>query len=289
MPIQAKKLSIHTGAEILKFDMAQPLDSASLRELESIFHERGMLVFHNQSMTEDQHVAFSRNFGDLEIHVLKQYLQPGHPEILLISNVVEDGKAVGVKDAGHYWHTDLSYLKIPSRCSILYAKEIPAPDGERTYGDTCFVNTAAAFEALDEQMQEKLLTLHAVHDYQGRYSKLQQANPGRADLTEEQKKQVPPVVHPVVRTHPFTGRKCIYVNEGFTTSIVGMPQQESDELLQFLYAHCTQEKFMYRHKWQVGDVLMWDNCTTQHLAIADYELPQRRLLHRTTLTGSAVF
>lgn len=289
MHIKTRSLTQHVGAEVLDFDLTRPVDSNTLKEVESIFHDRGVLVFKNQSITEEQHIHFSRHFGELEIHVLKQHLLPGHPEILIVSNIENDGKPVGVKDAGQYWHTDLSYISRPSRCSILHAREIPVADGERTYGDTCFVNTAAAFEALEPEMKTRLMNLKAIHHYEARYKKLQKGNGQRPNLTEEQKQSVPPIVHPIIRTHPVTGRKCIYVNEGFTVEIVGMPTDESDSLLRYLFAHCTQDKFMYRHKWSVGDVLMWDNCMTQHLAIADYRLPQRRLLYRTTVSGSEVF
>jgi taurine dioxygenase len=288
MPIRTRELTPHTGAEVLDYDLSRPVDPTTLTELESVFHDRGMLVFKNQSITEDQHIQFSQHFGELEIHVLAQYLLKGHPEILIVSNIESDGKSLGIKDAGQYWHTDLSYKSRPSRCSILHAREIPAAVGDRTLGDTCFVNTAAAFEALDPDMKAKLMKLRAVHHYEARYKKQQGGNSHRTHLTEEQKQSVPPVVHPVVRTHSATGRKCIYVNEGFTVEIVGMPKDESDALLRYLFNHCTNERFMYRHKWTVGDVLMWDNCLTQHLAIADYALPQRRLMYRTTVSGSEV-
>jgi len=289
MNLELKPLAASIGAEVLNIDLSQPLSAETAKELDDAFNKYSVLLFRGQNMKEDQHIEFSRHFGDLEIHVLRQYLLADHPEILVISNIEENGRGIGISDAGQYWHTDLSYKQNPSRCSVLYALEIPAPADGKTYGDTCFVSTIAAFEDLDDETRSYLQGLQARHHYQARYHKMKANNQARQDLTEAQKNEVPPVVHPVVRTHPYTGRKSLYVNEGFTTEIVGLPQEDSDKLLNRLYAHCAQEKFMYRHQWRKGDVLMWDNSATQHLAIADYALPQRRRMHRTTVAGSAVF
>lgn len=289
MSLELKPLSSSIGAEVLNLDLSRPISAETAADIENAFNRHSVLLFRDQDLTERQHIDFSRHFGGLEIHVLRQYLLESHPEILVISNIEENGRGIGISDAGQYWHTDLSYKECPSRCSVLYALEIPAPKDGRTYGDTCFVSTVAAFDALDQPMQKYLSDLRARHHYQARYHKMKANNQERQELTEAQKNEVPPVVHPVVRTHPYTGRKSIYVNEGFTTEIVGLAPEESDKLLSQLYAHCTQERFMYRHQWRVGDVLMWDNSATQHLAIADYALPQRRRMHRTTVAGTAVF
>ena len=175
----------------------------------------------------------------------------------------------------------------PSRCSLLYAVEIPFEKGV-ALGDTLFVNTSAAYEALPDDMKARLARLKAQHSYTARYQRMQKGGL-RDELDEDQKKAVPEVVHPVVRTHPSTGRKCLYVNEGFTVGIVGMPKDESDALLAGLYDHVTDPRFMYRHQWQVGDLLMWDNCSTQHNAVANYAPHQRRHMRRTTVRGSVPF
>ncbi|MBO1114195.1 TauD/TfdA dioxygenase family protein [Bordetella petrii] len=289
MKLELKPLAASIGAEVLNIDLSQRLDAEAARALDDAFNEHSVLLFRGQNISEGEHIAFSQHFGKLEIHVLRQYLLPDHPEILVISNIEENGRGIGISDAGQYWHTDLSYKNNPSRCSVLYALEIPAPSAEKTYGDTCFVSTVAAFEAMDDEMKSYLQGLQARHHYQARYHKMKASNQARQELTEQQKNEVPPVVHPVVRTHPYTGRKSLYVNEGFTTEIVGLPEADGEKLLGRLFAHCAQEKFMYRHKWRKGDVLMWDNSATQHLAIADYALPQRRRMHRTTVAGSQVF
>lgn len=290
MAIQFVPLSDTLGRRVEGVDLATPMADADFKALENEFNHNGVMVFNGQKLTPEQHVAFSRRLGDLEVHVLAQYLLPGVPEILMISNIEENGKAIGVSDAGQYWHTDLSYMKSPSRCSLLYAHVIPERDGDITYGDTCFVNTAAAYDDLDPELKHRLADLKARHSYELRYKALSKNNAGnRPELTSDQVKKVPEVIHPVIRTHPITGRKSIYVNTGFTAEIIGLPADESESLLAMLCAHCAQEKYMYRHQWTVGDLLMWDNCTVQHLAIADYSTDQPRKMHRTTVAGTPVF
>jgi taurine dioxygenase len=194
-----------------------------------------------------------------------------------------------VADAGRYWHTDLSYVREPSRCSLLYAREVPVAADGRVLGDTLFASTAAAYDALPAPMKARIADLKAVHRYGDRYDRMEKSGGVRDALSEEQRQQTPDVVHPVVRTHPITRRKCLYVNEGFTVSILGLPEDEGSDLLAELSAHAHKAEFVYRHHWRRGDLLMWDNCQTQHLAVGDYALPQRRLMHRTTVKGSAPF
>lgn len=286
MPISVQRADAPLGAEIRGVDLSLPVADEAFAAIEDAFVTHGVVVFRGQTLTEEQHIAFSRRFGDLEIHVLKQYLHPRHPEILMISNVEENGRRIGVADAGRYWHTDLSYVREPSRCSLLYAREVPLADDGHVLGDTLFASTAAAYDALPEAMKQNIAGLKAVHRYGDRYDRMQASGGVRDALNAEQRHQTPDVVHPVVRTHPITGRKCLYVNEGFTVSILGMPEDEARHLLAELCARATAPEFVYRHRWQAGDLLMWDNCQTQHLAVGDYALPQRRLMHRTTVKGS---
>jgi taurine dioxygenase len=275
------------GAEITGIDLARPVSDAAFKRIEDAFHEHCVLVFRNQRLTPEAHTGFSRRFGELLVHVLKQHNDPQVPEVLVLSNIVENGRHIGIQDGGQYWHTDLSYTAEPSRCSLLYAVEIPFEKGV-ALGDTLFVNTSAAYEALPDDMKARLAGLKATHSYTARYQRMHKRGL-RDELDEDQKKAVPEVVHPVVRTHPSTGRKCLYVNEGFTVGIVGMPKDESDALLAGLYDHVTDPRFMYRHRWQVGDLLMWDNCSTQHNAVANYAPHQRRHMRRTTVSGSVPF
>ena len=272
------------GAEITGLDLAQPLDEAAFRAIEDVFHDRGVVVFRDQQLTEDEHIAFSRRFGELEIHVAKHYLKPGHPEILVLSNVIENGRHIGAHDAGQYWHSDLSFVASPSRCSLLYAIEVPTQDG-RVLGETLFAGAAHAYDTLPDSVKGRLEGARAIHRYADRYKKLQETI-GREPLSEEQLKKVPDVSHPVIRAHPVTGRKVLFVNEGFTVYVEGMPRAESDSLLQELFEHIARPEVLYAHQWRRGDLLMWDNCLVQHRAVRNYELPLRRLMHRTTVAGT---
>jgi len=272
------------GAAIIDVDLAQPLDAEERERLIEAWNRYSVLVFRDQQIAPDEFLRYSRYFGDLEVHVLEQYLHPVHPEILVVSNILEYGRNIGIPDAGRYWHTDLSYLDVPSRGSILYAMEIPEADGE-TLGNTLWASTAAAYEALPEATRARVDGLQAEYSLSKRFQKLADDGTKHIELSDEQREKTPSVTHPVVRTHPVTGRRGILVNEGHTTHIVGMPEDESQALLQELWDHTTKPDFTYCHEWRVGDVVMWDNTLTQHLAICDYALPQRRLLHRTTITG----
>jgi len=252
-------LSAGFGAEIADIDLSQELDDRTFAAIEKIYNESSVVLVRGQHITDEQHVRFSRRLGELEIHVLREYVKPRNPELYVLSNIVENGKPIGIKDAGNYWHTDLSYTKSPSRGSIMYAIEVPhAADGV-PLGDTQFASTAAAYDALPEAMKERLSKLKAVHRFWDRYVRERKAAGSDVVISDERRAGTPDVIHPIVRTHPFIGRKCIYVNEGFTIGIVGMPDEEAQPLLKYLYAHCTQGQFTYRHSWKVGDLVMWDN------------------------------
>ena len=273
------------GAEIA-CDLAQDFDEATFREIEHAFHDNIVVVFRGQTLSNERHIEFSRRFGELEIHIVRKYLLPGFPEILLISNIRDDrGEHIGLADAGFTWHSDTSYRRRPSRCSLLYAKEVPQRDG-RPLGDTVFANAIAAYEALSESMKKRLAGLRAIHRYSARR---RGADSPRPKLTQAQLEETPDIAHPIVRTHPYTGRKSLYVTVGECVGIEGMPKDEAVDLIAELDTHCVRPEFLYRHKWQVGDLLMWDNTSSMHLAICDYALPDRRLMHRTTVIGTVPF
>ena len=273
------------GAEIA-CDLAQDFDEATFREIEHAFHDNIVVVFRGQTLSNERHIEFSRRFGELEIHIVRKYLLPGFPEILLISNIRDDrGEHIGLADAGFTWHSDTSYRRRPSRCSLLYAKEVPQRDG-RPLGDTVFANAIAAYEALSESMKKRLAGLRAIHRYSARR---RVADSPRPKLTQAQLEETPDIAHPIVRTHPYTGRKSLYVTAGECVGIEGMPKGEAVDLIAELDTHCVRPEFLYLHKWQVGDLLMWDNTSSMHLAICDYTLPERRLMHRTTVIGTVPF
>lgn len=279
------------GAEILGIDLSSDMDDATFAEIREAFYRHSVIFFRKQRITEEQQITFSRRFGELEAHVMTQYLHLDHPEILIVSNVVENGRNIGIFDAGRYWHSDLSYMPKTSLASILYALEVPRDDDGQPLGDTMFASVTAAYDALPENIKRRVAGLKALNSHKQRYEKYQKdgdtiARAAMAKLTDEQQAEA---VHPVVRTHPVTGRKCIFVNEVHTARILDIPDDESGKLLKLLCSQCIRPEFVYRHKWQVGDVLMWDNCAVQHLAVADYKLPRRRRMHRTTIAGTIPF
>ena len=285
MTPSVKKSGAACGAEIV-IDLARDIDDETFREIERAFHDNVVVVFRGQQLSNERHVEFSCRFGELEIHIVKKYLLPGFPEILLISNIRdEQGEHIGLADAGFTWHTDTSYRRRPSRCSLLYAKEVPHRDG-RALGETVFANAIAAYEALPETTRKHIDGLKAIHRYSARR---RVADSPRPKLTQEQLAETPDIVHPIVRTHPYTGRKSLYVTAGECIGVEGMPEDEGVDLIAELDAHCVRPEFLYRHKWQVGDLLMWDNAASMHLAICDYALPERRLMHRTTVIGTVPF
>jgi len=273
------------GAEIV-LDLAQDIDDATFREIECALHDNIVVVFCRQDLSNERHIELSRRFGSLEIHIVKKYLLPGFPEILLISNIRDErGEHIGLADAGFTWHSDTSYRRRPSRCSLLYAKEVPQRGGQ-PLGDTVFANTIAAYEALPASMKARLAGLKAIHRYSARR---RVTGSPRPKLTEGQLEETPDIAHPIVRTHPYTGRKSLYVTAGECIGIESMPDDEAVDLIAELDAHCVRPEFLHRHTWQVGDLLIWDNASAMHLAICDYALPERRLMHRTTVIGTVPF
>ena len=290
-PTTVRPLSKHTGAEIAGLDLSSPLDTRALTVITDALHEWGVVLFRNQVLTEAQQIAYSRNFGELERHVLTQFSFPEYPEILVLSNILKDGKHIGLADAGQRWHSDAGYRREPDRASVLYAREVPAPHADgTTAGDTMFASARAAYDALDGAMQKKLQGLKVVYSYTRAYeAKRSEGSASRKPLTEKQKAEVPDVEQPLIRTHPHTGRKIIYANPAHTYAVVGMRESESQALLNGLYTHLFQPQFIHRHQWRVGDVLMWDNCVVQHNAVGDYALPQRRLMHSVRIKGTVPF
>src|SRR5256885_9154116 len=247
MAIPVRKCDAALGAEIV-FDLSRAIDDRTFAELEGIFHDNIVVFFRDQNLTNEQHIAFSRRFGQLEIHIVKKYLLPGRPEILLVSNIKnEAGEHIGLADAGFTWHTDTSYRKRPSRCSLLYAKEVPYRDG-KPLGDTVFANTIAAYEALPEAMKRRLAGLKAIHRYAMRR---RVENSPRPKLTAAQLAETPDIAHPIVRTHPYTGKKALYITAGECIGIVAsdgesMREDEALEVIAELDAHCVRPEFCYR-------------------------------------------
>ena len=271
------------GAEVIGLDLSLPLATADLARLHRAHLDYHVLVFRDQHITPAQQVDFSRHFGALQIHVLRNFQLPEQPEVLVISNIQQDGKPVGLGDAGHFWHYDLSYKETPSLGSMLHAQELPAEGG-----DTLFANQHAAWDALPDDLKREVEGLQAEHWYLARYDELRQRNPYRPQLTQAQIDEVRPVSHPVVRTHPETGRRALFVSEHFTTRILGVSAQRSRELLDLLFDYGTRAEHVYRHQWQPHDMVFWDNRSLMHLA-AGCPDHLRRKLYRTTIEGDVPF
>ena len=271
------------GAEVLGLDLSRPVSDEDFARLHRAHLDHHVLVFRDQHITPAQQVAFSRRFGPLQIHVLRQFQLASDPEVLIISNIRENGQPIGLGDAGHFWHSDLSYKETPSLGSMLHAQELPAIGG-----DTLFANQHTAWDSLPAALKRTVEGLKAEHSYLARYEDLRKRNPWRPALTQAQIDEVKPVVHPVVRTHPETGRKALFVSEHFTTRIVGLPEDESRALLDELFDHGTRAEHIYRHRWQPQDMVFWDNRSLMHLAAGCPE-DQRRKLYRTTIEGDVPF
>ena len=266
------------GAEIRAVDLAKPIDDATFAVIERTYNESGVIFFRGQQITPLQQVTFTRRFGEIEFNIFgERWSVSGSPEIVVVSNVTEDGRPIGVRRAGENWHSDMCYAARPPRGTMLYALEIPDLFG-LPLGDTEFASAAAAWDALPEPLRQQIEGRRAVFDFTGR----KRAFPP----TKSEIQRYPPVTHPIVRTHPFTGRKCLYVMRDDCVGIDGMEREEAEALIAALADHIVKPAFVYRHQWQPGDLLLWDNCTVQHRAVQDYDLPQRRLMHRTTMGGS---
>lgn len=280
--IIVRKLSSAAGAEVLGLDVKKPLADAEVRKLHKALGENGVLLFRGLDIAPDEHIAFSKQFGPLQAHVLGEFALKTHPEVFVVSNVKEGGKLKGAVYAGQYWHSDLSYMQKPSLGSLLLCHEMPAIGG-----DTMFANMFMAYATLSAPMRKFIGGLAAIHDYSHAYDTYFAHLQERPPLTAEARARTPPVEHPMVRVHPVTKKKALYVNPGFTTGIVGMPKEESQPILDFLFRHSTRPEFIYRHKWKIHDMLFWDNRSVTHYALADYGFSVRRHMHRTTIAGVA--
>jgi taurine dioxygenase len=284
MPLTITLSDAPLGAELRGVDLSREVDDATFAAIRRTLDERGVMVLRDQRLSPSDIVRFGSRFGRLMIHAHNKYALKDEPAVSVISNVLEEGRNVGVPDAGLVWHTDGSYLAHPDMYSFLYGLEIPMQHGV-PLGTTYYASAGAAYEALPEDLRRRLDGLRAVHSFAHHSARRAARGGTKIEITDEIRRKIPDVSQPVVRTHPTTGRKGLYVSEGHTTHILGMEKKESDALLQMLWEHMRRPEFVYAHRWQVGDLLVWDNCATQHRATCDYALPQRRLMHRTATAG----
>lgn len=277
MSIDIHPLSPALGAQISGIDLNRDLTGEQRNVIERALLDHQVLFFRDQPITPQQQARFAANFGDLHIHPIYPNV-PEQPEVLILDTAVTDVRDNAV------WHTDVTFLPTPALGAVLSAKQVPAYGG-----DTLWASGIAAFEALSRPMQTLLDGLTATHDFTRSFP-LERFGNTAEDLArwEETRRKNPPLSHPVIRTHPVSGRKALFVNEGFTTRINELEAAESEAILKLLFAHGTRPEFTMRWRWQANDVAMWDNRVTQHYAVDDYR-PQRRVMHRATILGDAPF
>ena len=277
MSLTVPPISSALGAQIDGVDLTQPLSLEQRDAIEQALLQHQVIFFKNQVITPQEQARFAANFGDLHIHPIYPNV-PEQPEVLVLDTAVTDVRDNAV------WHTDVTFLPTPALGAVLSAKQLPAFGG-----DTLWASGIAAFEGLSKPLQVLLDGLTATHDFTKSFP-LERFGSTPEDLArwEQTRKNNPPLSHPVVRTHPVSGRKSLFVNEGFTTKINELSEAESDAILKLLFAHATRPEYTIRWRWQENDVAFWDNRVTQHYAVDDYR-PNRRVMHRATILGDAPF
>lgn len=273
MPFQIKPLTPAIGAVVEGVDLAQPLSDDLLGAVRQALLDHKVIFFEDQHITPVQHRDFAARFGPLHTHPLYPGV-PEAPELFILDN------HAGNPTDNDAWHTDVTFIETPPMASILYAKSLP-PLG----GDTLWSNMQLAYEQLSAPMRDLLVGLDAVHDFaRGFPTRGIVANAAGAAKHAEEVARHPPVLHPVVRTHPETGADALFVNYGFTERIKGLRRKESDAILAMLFAHIQQPEFLVRWRWSENAIAFWDNRITQHYAVNDY-LPHRRIMNRATVLG----
>jgi taurine dioxygenase len=278
------------GAKVTGVDLARPLSDADFAGVLRALAEHGVLCFPNQPIEAAALRTFSARFGELQVISSgnSSRSEPGMPEVSILSNIVENGRPIGIPDAGQDWHTDMTYNRVAGFVNVLVAKKVPVRDGI-PLGATEFTNTQAAYDDLPTDVKRKLGNATATHDWNNFHELMRRKGSTRPALTEAQRRERPPVSHPVFLTHPISGRKVIYVNPGFTVGIDGLEPGESRDTLDFLFAHVLKPKYRYAHHWTVGDVLVWDHLRTWHCAIGDYTAEEHRLMKRCQVLADKVF
>ena len=275
MTISLKPFDAPLGAEVAGFD-PRALSAADFDALIGALATHGVLVLRDQQLTPADLVAFSRRFGELEYHVLDQYWLPEQPEVYVISNIVENGKPLGNPREGFGWHTDLSYMKLPTAYTFLYGIEVPEAGA-----DTEFCTVYPATDALEPDLRAQLDAMTMRHSY----AMLHASRPWAPPLTESQKARSPDVFHPMMRTHPVTGRRGIYLGGTTCAMPLDMDEAEGRALIDTLFERATRREHVYAHKWRRHDLVFWDNRFVMHTATEYDRERQRRLIHRTSVRG----
>ena len=279
--VSSKPLSDGFGVEVAGVDLSA-LSPRAFAEIERAFYDHQVLAVRAQDLTPAQFVAWARRFGPPQPHVIDQFHHPEDPNILILSNVKKDGQPTGLQDAGTYFHTDYSYLQVPARATTLYSRVVP-----KVGGDTLFANQQAAYDDLPAAMKKRIEPLVAIHHYGNRNDQDERSRTVASVLTDDQKAKMPVITHRIARPHPVTGRTSLYAVSGSSFGIVGMPDDEARELLDELAAHATQEKYLLRYKYGVGDVVIWDNASLLHSATLIDPNDARTLWRVTVLEPAA--
>lgn len=274
--LEVRDLKPGFGAEILGIDLANA-DDATLDAVVSTFHASGAILIRSQTMEPGDLLSLISRFGEPEGHTLQEYTLPGFPNIYILSNRIVDGRAIGAHNDGVVWHTDYSYRQEPVMGTMLYAVEVP-PEG----ADTLLADIVAAYKALPPERREQLDPLVVHHSFR---HFMENRVYGKAETSPELFLENPDVFHPLIRQHPSDGRNALWVSTGTVKGIVGMPEPEGTDLVDELVAFATQEAFIYRHKWQAGDVLMWDNRCTLHTGTLFDDTKYIREMHRLWVKG----
>jgi len=282
MAIAIKNLDAPLGAEVSDVDLSRALPRADIDAIEAAWRERFVVVFHGQTLSDPQLMAFSRNFGELDPPGPNPYGQPfnkEHPELNVISNVVENGKPIGnLGDGEAAWHADMTYVDVPPKAAILHALEVPPPEAG---GNTYFANMFTAYQSLPTDLKKTVEGKIAVHDAsRNSAGVLRKGYKEVADVRE-----APGAHHPVVRTDPKTGRKALFLGRRPNAYVLGLSVAESEALLDTLWAHATQPRFAMCHTWKVGDLLMWNNLAILHRR-DPFDPKTRRVMHRSQIKGN---
>jgi alpha-ketoglutarate-dependent taurine dioxygenase len=277
------------GARVTGVDLNQPLAADDFACVLRALGEHGVLCFPDQPIEAAALRTFSARFGELQVlSGAPGRSEPGMPEVSVLSNVIVDGRPIGIPDAGQDWHTDMTYNRVVGFVNVLVAKKVPMRDG-KPLGGTEFTNTQAAYDDLPADVKTKLADATATHDWNNFHEIMRRKGSKRPALTEAQRRERPPVSHPVFLTHPITGRKVVYVNPGFTVGIDQLEPGESREMLDYLFAHVLKPAYRYVHRWSVGDVLLWDHIGTWHYAVPDYRPEEHRLMKRCQVLADKIF
>ncbi len=276
------------GATIEGLDLARPLSQGEFDEVLRALGRFGVVRFPRQELSGRQLADFSARFGKLEINVANAFQEPGIPEVMILSNIVENGKPIGLADAGQDWHTDMSYSRTIALANVLYGIKIPRRVG-KPLGSTEFANMHAAYDGLPAEMRRDLEGMTVLHDFNKFWEMMRKRGSPRSPLSEAQKNAKPPVSHPIFLTHPITRRKVLYANPGYSVRINELPQKQSEEMLEFLFEHQLRPEYRYAFHWEESDVLMWEDIGTIHNAVADYGPDEHRLVKRCQVMATMFY